>query len=823
MRRLLPVMAATLAASVALALPAPAIPGPDAVRHSAVLDPALARALAASPSSLEVIVTFTGAGAPTTADLRALTDAGISRGVTMRSLPMAGVVATPQQVEALRSSSAVRSVFLNSRLTYDNAEATTLTGVKAVRRDATMTQRNGGLPITGHGVGVLVNDSGIDGTHRDHKLGANLAQNVLGATNLNSLSTLLPITYTENVPNTDSTGGHGTHVAGIVGATGAMSGGRYEGVAPGADLIGYGSGAALLILDTLGGFDYALTHQRQYGIKVVTNSWGNTGDVGTAFNPDDPVNVATHELYRRGVVVVFSAGNSGPGEDTITGNFKKAPWVVTVAAGDKQGRLTDFSSRGTSRGGTVEVDGRSYTWSDQPTVTAPGNQIVSTRAIAPVSSLGATDDVETIEPAYLPFYTTMSGTSMAAPHAAGVIALMLEANPTLTPDRVKATLRETATNISGRQAWEAGAGYLNAYGAVAASLGLGTYGGTVNELRSFSSSVDTAATRLPVSVDYNPVVGSSNRVTFSVPAGTTEVVGRVNANGIDETTGNPVNLVLVAPDGTEHSSGVSVLFPLYPDRTVSVPNPAVGEWVLEVRGLRGAVGLPEKLAGSVTLKRAGERTGLRDIAKHPAQTWIASAVASRLVDGYPDGSYRPDKALTRAELADYLTMGAAIRQSGRVTSQFGDISTSSAPFVEAVVARGAALRDQPGSHRGVMLPPRADRFAGADAVTRSALAYSLVQSLGLEESALAKSGGKVTVAHDGRRIPVVDTAKLPADLVGYVQLAIDLNILNCTFETVQGPFDLQPTLQARFNPDEKVTRAAFAVAISRFAAAFLGS
>lgn len=73
-----------------------------------------------------------------------------------------------------------------------------------------------------------------------------------------------------NVENTDATGGHGTHVAGIAGGTGALSNGKYEGVAPGAPLVGYGSGAALFILDALGGFG----------------------------------------AYNRGIVVVFSAGNS---------------------------------------------------------------------------------------------------------------------------------------------------------------------------------------------------------------------------------------------------------------------------------------------------------------------------------------------------------------------------------------------------------------------------------------------------------------------------------------------------------------------------------
>ena len=78
---------------------------------------------------------------------------------------------------------------------------------------------------------------------------------------------MLPITYIEGVINTDLGSGHGTHVAGIVGATGERSNGKYEGVAPGASLIGYGSGAAIFVLDSVGGFDYAITHQIEHRIR----------------------------------------------------------------------------------------------------------------------------------------------------------------------------------------------------------------------------------------------------------------------------------------------------------------------------------------------------------------------------------------------------------------------------------------------------------------------------------------------------------------------------------------------------------------------------
>ncbi|WP_078549994.1 S8 family serine peptidase [Litchfieldia alkalitelluris] len=433
---------------------------------SAIIDPKLTDLLQTT-IPLEVIVTFKTESGPTEEHYEILKHYGITTGVGFKSLPMAGVLATGSQISELAKNDQVFSIYLNKDLLLNNEDATALTGVDELRTDSNFIKSNGGLPITGKGIGVVVNDSGVDGTHNDLKYGDHLVQNVLGSVNLNAISSLLPVTYQENVPNTDSNSGHGTHVAGIVGATGTQSSGKYEGVAPGASLIGYGSGAALAMLDTLGGFDYALTHQQEYGIRVITNSWGSTSDAGTDFDLFDPINIATKKLYNRGIVTVFSAGNSGSGEATISGNYKKAPWVVTVAAGNKHGELADFSSRGVKdHGGTVVIGDTNWNWVDAPTVTAPGVDIISTRVISPLVALGADADVEYIDPAHLPYYTTMSGTSMAAPHVAGIIALMLEANPELSPLEVKEILMSTASDMSNYEEWEVGSGYVNAYKAV---------------------------------------------------------------------------------------------------------------------------------------------------------------------------------------------------------------------------------------------------------------------------------------------------------------------------------------------------------------------
>jgi serine protease AprX len=783
----------------------------------AKVDAELLTAFEKSVTPQQVIVTFDGNDAPSSAQLNLLKSLGITKGIAMKSLPMAGILATKAQVEALAAVPGVKSLYLNKKLEYYNYDATALTGVDKARTDAAMQKANGGFPLSGKGVGVVVNDSGVDGTHKDHELGKNLVQNILGSTNLNALEpSLLPVTYLENVPNTDTNSGHGTHVAGTVGGTGAMSGGKYEGVAPGADLIGYGSGAALLVLDGIGGFDYAITNQARYNIRVITNSWGSSGD----FDPNNPINIASKAAYDRGITVLFAAGNEGPGENTHN-PYAKAPWVISVGAGEKDGGLADFSSRGTKGvGGTFEMDGKVWTWEDSPTVVAPGVDIISTRVIGPVSSLAITADADLIEPAYLPFYTSMSGTSMATPHVAGIVALLLEAKPTLSPDEVKAVLQETATNMPGYETWEVGAGYVNAYAALDAVMFGTNYGATVNASQTFHSKADSTVERLPFSVSYNPVALTSNQYSFEVGSGLSQLTARVDGAGVLGQTGNPINLVLIAPDGTEYSSGVNLLFPLYYDRTVAVNSPAAGVWKAEVRGLRGnelnpiGVGLPETVAGSLSFAKVSGFSGLNDITGHPAADAIKMAVNERLVDGYADGSFKPNQYLVRSELARYLVMGAGVRQAkGSVLLR--DVSSSDSAFVQAVLAKGASIRDHAFVGNGVMLVKADGTFGSGSVVTRAELAYSLVQALGLQQQA-AEFTGDVTVLYNGVRVPVKDAAKIPSHLRGYVQLALNLNILNATFSVKQGLYDLQPTIEAVFTPDKAVTRGDYAVAISRY-------
>ncbi|HEY6393371.1 MAG TPA: S8 family serine peptidase, partial [Bryobacteraceae bacterium] len=386
------------------------------ISSAATLGPSLSAKLTGLPDSANtgtVIVTFNTTSGLNAAHLSALSLAGVNKGLTLQHLGMVAFPATAGQVRALASNFQVRSIWLNDRLEYLNNQTRMLTGVDRARTDPNFTRMNGGMPVSGKGnFAVEINDSGIDGTHSDVHYPEHVIQNVQQLTDTGTLTGFTPLLYIENVPNTDTNSGHGTHCAGIVGGTGAASGGLYAGVAPGANLIGVGSGATLLVLNALGGFEYALANQFRYNIRVISNSWGSNG----AFNPDDPISVASKSAHDNNIVVVFAAGNSGPGKNTMN-PYATPPWVIGVAAGTKEGGLASFSSRGVP--GTVV-----------PTITAPGtgrefasdsglftSDIISTRAKTNLVANGNAADAE-IPVGFLPFYTQISGTSMATPFVA---------------------------------------------------------------------------------------------------------------------------------------------------------------------------------------------------------------------------------------------------------------------------------------------------------------------------------------------------------------------------------------------------------------------
>lgn len=752
--------------------------------------------------------------------LSQLLQLGITDGVQFQSLPIIGVLATPEQIHAIAAKPEVRSVWLNRPLEYYNQGARQITRVDQVQGDD-FVNRNG-VEFTGKGVTVMVHDSGIDASHQDHFYGDTVVENVQGITHAQALRLLGTNGFwLEGQINTDTNSGHGTHVAGTIAGNGRMSNGKYAGVAPNAELVGYGSGGGIAILDALGGFDYAISNVYSFNspIRIISNSWGSSGK----FDPNGPITLATYKAYQLGILSVFAAGNSGPGEDTHN-PYAQIPWGVSVGAATKFGELANFSSRGVSgETGTFTMpDGSTWTYSNELTITAPGVDIISTRAATNLTANGGANDIGNIEEEYLPFYTMISGTSMATPVVSGVLALMMEANPTLKPMQYVQLLQETATNMPGRQPWEVGAGYVNARAAVAAALGASPeYRQNVNSLRDFNTNALTSLSdrKEAFEVLYAPL-GAPNTHQFYVDADTAWI--KASASSL----ANTIKLMLVAPDGTEYAGNLTL--PVL-DTALRVSAPAQeGMWKIYAYGLTSlsgveadplgitnGPGVPEVVRGQIEFVESGGFAGMDDVSGHPLQGAIEYAVSHRLMDGLNHRRFRPDHKLERQHFAEYLVMGAAIGQYRSLlnedTPDVYQLPRDRESFALAVSQRGGALRDVTSAQAPVILSTDG-AFAPKEGVTKLDIAYSFVQALGLESVATAfPSSQPIQVTYQGQTIEVADQHLIPVELRGHVQLALNLSLINVQFQVTQGRFDLYPTITATFEPGRVITRGEYAV------------
>jgi subtilisin family serine protease len=432
---------------------------PGLARADALISPDLQSRLTVA-STHDVIVTFRDRSqmsrlAALTPNVRLL-----------KELPMAGARLSTAQVKVVAGWSGVESIYFNAPLKYYNYGAGEYTRGHVVQDT---------LGLKGKGVTVAIIDSGIDGTHPDLK--KNLVQNVKIVGDLDLVGASAAV---ENLPDTDTSSGHGSHVAGIVAGTGEASindprRSRYfAGIAPEASIVGISTGEGINILFALEGFDYVLANQQRYGIDIISNSWGTSVSV---YDPNSPVNKASYEAYRRGMVVAFAAGNDGPGDDTIN-PYALVPWVIDVGSGTKAGDLSDFSSRGVAGDFYKHVD-----------IVAPGSSIQSTKALGtPLPYTGPV--VDATDPAYSAYYATLSGTSMATPFVAGTAALLLQANPDLSPDQVELIMTRTAhpMSVPGYAYHQIGAGYLDVLDAVdLASTTTGTRAGFMQGVTAWSS------------------------------------------------------------------------------------------------------------------------------------------------------------------------------------------------------------------------------------------------------------------------------------------------------------------------------------------------
>ncbi len=319
------------------------------------------------------------------------------------------------------------------------------------------------LGFTGAGVGVAVVDSGVATWHDD------LTDSAGGSYPYGNQRVAKFVDFVNGQFQPYDDHGHGSHVSGIILGNGYDSRGRQAGMAPDASLVSLkvldadGKGTISNIIAAL---DWVAQNGAAYNIRVVNLS------VGAAVTQSywiDPLALAAKRLTERGIVVVAAAGNLGKnaeGEPQYGGILApgNAPWVLTVGASstngtqqDKDDVVADFSSLGPTRGDYLA----------KPDLVAPGHGIVSLTSPGSTLFAASTDylvwgKVRTADAPYL----SLSGTSMAAPQVAGAVALMLQANPALTPNLVKAILQYTAASSPDYNALQQGAGFLNALGAV---------------------------------------------------------------------------------------------------------------------------------------------------------------------------------------------------------------------------------------------------------------------------------------------------------------------------------------------------------------------
>jgi serine protease AprX len=360
------------------------------------------------------------------------------------------------QLEKLANHPAVQSVH------YDRPFASTMArvGVSSGARGVQYL-----LGYRGAGVGVAVIDSGVTAWHDDLQYnGGSSAVQTNGGQRVAAF-----VDFVNDQPTPYDDNGHGTHVSGIIAGNGYDSFGIRAGMAPDAHLVSLkvlDANGRGVISNVIAALDFIVANKQAYNIRVANLSVG--ASITESYHTD-PLTVAAKRAVDAGIVVVTAAGNRGKnaaglpqyGGVTAPGN---APWVLTVGAASDQGTLTrsDDVMAGYSSRGPTAID-----LTAKPDLVAHGTGVVSLSN--PNSLLYTTHADHLLRGSrflgYKP-YLSLTGTSMAAPVVTGTVALMLQANPNLTPNLVKAILQYTAETKPNYQALVQGAGFLNARGAV---------------------------------------------------------------------------------------------------------------------------------------------------------------------------------------------------------------------------------------------------------------------------------------------------------------------------------------------------------------------
>jgi serine protease AprX len=387
-------------------------------------------------------------------------------GVDVTQLPLIDSVAaflTPEEIQALGDADFVTQIVADNPVhgfSYQSTmDVTNLTiGLGNVRAPAA------GGPA-GAGVAVAILDSGV-ATNTDLA-----ASRIVGWKDL---------VNGQPAPYDDA--GHGTYVAGLIAGDGTASlplenGGyatvQFRGVAPAATIVG------IKVLDEVGqgrasavvaGIAWAIAHMKDYNIRVLNISIGGN-PVGSY--TQDPVDSAVEAAWRKGITVVCAAGNEGefgsggilsPGND---------PYVITVGATDTQQTTTLSDDRVASYS---SVGPTLYDEIAKPDLVAPGNRLISIRTRSsyidtnfPANVIPLVNYAPTAPAGTASNYLMLSGTSTSSPLVAGAAALMIGADPRLSPDDVKVRLMGTADRVTRASDQQQGAGTLDVAGALAST------------------------------------------------------------------------------------------------------------------------------------------------------------------------------------------------------------------------------------------------------------------------------------------------------------------------------------------------------------------
>lgn len=291
--------------------------------------------------------------------------------------------------------------------------------------------------LQGKGITVAVVDSGINKAHAD------IQERVVAEKSFRFTS------------GTGDAFGHGTFVAGVIAGNGTSGNGNYIGIAPQASLLNVKVSGPLgeaIESDVIAGLQWIYEQKSTYKIRVVNLSINSA--IEQSYHKS-PLAAACEILWFNGIVVVASSGNNGSGKLYPPAND---PFIITVGAIDEMGTATSaddsvpaFSAFGVTKDGFAKPD-----------LVAPGRYIIGPLASS-VSLLALLHRSNVVSQNYF----MMSGTSVSAPIVSGAVALLLEDEPTLTPDQVKYRLMSTANkNWRAYNAEQAGAGELDVFSAI---------------------------------------------------------------------------------------------------------------------------------------------------------------------------------------------------------------------------------------------------------------------------------------------------------------------------------------------------------------------